>query len=121
MLIISFKKNKILITSVAIMMVTVSQVSASIYHNNFSKSGFILNPLSLQSTVYQNNGIGGAEYNISDSGVVEPNDFFFEIEEDTKTIEDIKQKDNIQYYIVQSGDNVAKIAKKFGISQSTII
>jgi len=122
-MLIRYTKNKkinLFILSI-IFVLSFSPVSASIYKNQNNKTNFILDPSKLQLDFQNYNGVGGLDKRITEKGVVTPSDFLFEIEEDQKTVVDVKPKDNIQYYIVQKGDNVAKIAKKFGVSQKTII
>ena len=92
-------------------------ISASIYFNSVSKENFILNPKKIE---HQNRvrWIGGADFKTT-NGVMIP--AYSIIETDT-SLNIVSHNDAlISYYIVQPGDSVEKIAKKFGVKQETII
>ena len=63
--------------------------------------------------------VGGSDFKLKNNVIVPA--YSVSSGEDGEEFDDVKKKDRISYYIVQAGDNVAKIAKKFGISQNTII
>jgi DNA-directed RNA polymerase sigma subunit (sigma70/sigma32) len=99
----------------------ISNLEASFYTNNSSKDDYVLDPISLQ---YQygndNSGVGGVDLLVS-KNVVEPKKQISLEKEDKTKIEDLKLKDRVQYYVVQKGDTLEKIAKKFHIKKETII
>lgn len=97
----------------------VGNVSASIYTNNTSKNNFVLNPAMMN---YQSNvmAIGGADFRINNNVLIPA--YSVSQEQETEIpYSKVKNKDKISYYIVQPGDNVGIIAKKFGVSTKTII
>lgn len=97
--------------------------NASIYQNNTSKNTFVLKPrmISYQYGFDMAGGVGGSNF-VVENGVIIPAHSIFEGEEGYfVNSQDVETKDKISYYIVQAGDNVEKIAKKFGVSKDTII
>lgn len=100
----------------------VGNIEASIYSNNTSKNSFVITPgvVAYEKGLNNYDGVGGAEFMVKNN-VVLPAYSVSPGQENQENYDDINDKDKISYYIVQSGDNVVKIAKKFGVSKETII
>jgi LysM repeat protein len=100
----------------------VGNIDASIYESDATKNDFIITPgmIAYQNGLNSPDGIGGSDFRVKDN-IVLPAYSVVPGEEEKTSFDDVKKKDRISYYIVQAGDNVAKIAKKFGVSKDTII
>ncbi len=111
-----------LATNLILSVFFVGTIDASIYSSDTSKKDFIITPglVAYENGLNNFDATGGADFRVKDNIVLPP----YSVspgEEDQEIYDDISEKDKISYYIVQAGDNVSKIAKKFGVSKNTII
>lgn len=96
-----------------------SSISASLYTNDIDKNNYILDPL-IFSYQTQKINVGGDDFRLDKDAVLDV-PYSIDVSEENVVNEDSKPQEKIRYYVVQKGDTVEKIARKFGLKKNTII